>query len=1358
MLDYLIQQNLLDKALTMSSIIRKKGRNIYRKLRFSRSVDDLTTEFTSAFKKELSQLLEKPNYDDINDLEPDWTEFAEDLDDIHVVFQSEEEAIVSIADSIVSGSASNDQLKPSDRETLEVAVAEAYRQSISRFADRLSGTDLADVFETETTIKQSASIDEIDNRLGAITERLQRFNTESLRNIGIKKLDSFYFERNQPKKPKEAWLTRFTFADVESGYPLERQKPANSRTASRRPVHQEIIDRLNDGENLVVLGEGGSGKSTVCKRVACRWSQNSNRGPVFYRPSFATGVLNKPGNLEAAIESATDDVLIVIEDSTTADVRGIYDVASTYKSTSGVQFLFESRNENWSDYENLAGASNFKRIRRQFGEVSLPEIDERECQRAISHYEQVTGDSVELSPAELHAKVEQAGIGESLLLAYEISDPTPELEDDSGVTALEDDVHLAYESVQDIADGNKLSEVVALMINLLNAAELPTHAALLHSVGTDPEEHRTIEQTRESLSGTMFQQNKEILITPHKIWSELYIEIVLAENSTKLIQDYFKECINAIFQLCINENRRDVIREWSKNDPELVENISNNYDVLVNDLTRKLATIGQNNANFADLYGRSETWEFQFPDSCSPMTKAIWYRSQGERYLLKGEIESARSEFRQLQKITEETDFDQSEEKQRLKAIALNGFGTIALRLSEFESASEHYQDSLAIMQDINDVEGKAECLKNLALTTYHRGDYEQTEYYCTKALMFLEKINNTEIKSRVLLTLASVSISRNNFETAKNFIENSLTFSRKIGFTRGVAMSKSLFGRIKMREEKNDKAEAYYKQSLTLFNRIGDKSGRAKCLRNLSEIAIENFNLDAAEEYTEESLLIQEEQDDKQGQALCLVQRGSLEARKGNLATAKKDIKTAIELQRKVDDKHGVAQSLTYLANIEKNGGENKEARISYNKSLYLYRSVGDDHGRAYCYNHLGSIAKQLGELNKAEAYYNKSIDIYQEIGLRAKEADVLTSLGSLYKYMGDYEKAEKYYEKSKNINEEFGDRSSLAYNLNNMGTVSRRRSDFESSEEYHKKSIKIMREIGDRYGEALNLYNLGRVDRMRGELDSAEKYLEDALEIRREFDIPSGIASCKLNLGLVAKERGNLETAERKYKDCLEIYGDIGDAKGRAHTLGNLGNIASERGDLDEAESYIKESLEIKRDIEDRDGEATSLLNLGVIAKRRNNLDAAVQYYEQSLRISRELGERHRVGQIINNLGCIADKRNNLSEAQTRFEESLEIREEIGDTIGLAESASNLGTVADRRGMTGLAIDYFSKSLKLYKQADDYDDIYNIIDDLISVYARSSRFSEAVDTCEEGISIAREIDDYDKVEKYMLEKKLLP
>lgn len=186
--------------------------------------------------------------------------------------------------------------------------------------------------------------------------------------------------------------------------------------------------------------------------------------------------------------------------------------------------LLDARPAAWRDPE-IEGSSRLHDQHRRLGVVEMPALDSRECQRALEHYESLTETESGLTGDQLYEELQTADIGGPLMLAYRLTGPPSVDAGDRAVSAVHADVRGTYTTVDEWADGDDLPQTVAAMVNVLNAAELPVEAALVHALATDRDDHLTIERTLGFLEGTMLEQAPDGVRTPLRcgrrcIWSD----------------------------------------------------------------------------------------------------------------------------------------------------------------------------------------------------------------------------------------------------------------------------------------------------------------------------------------------------------------------------------------------------------------------------------------------------------------------------------------------------------------------------------------------------------------------------------------------------------------------------------------------------------------------------------------------------------------------------------------------------------------------------------------------------------------------------------------------------------------------
>lgn len=136
----------------------QKIRDILRRKRFSEEIDALTTEFATALKTTIADALGGEDREYSAELNYNWTTIAEELNELDVLFENEQEAIVRVTEAVGASLDIDLDAHPDLRGDIEAAVADAYQVPIREFANRVAGSDVADIFTPETNIELTATV------------------------------------------------------------------------------------------------------------------------------------------------------------------------------------------------------------------------------------------------------------------------------------------------------------------------------------------------------------------------------------------------------------------------------------------------------------------------------------------------------------------------------------------------------------------------------------------------------------------------------------------------------------------------------------------------------------------------------------------------------------------------------------------------------------------------------------------------------------------------------------------------------------------------------------------------------------------------------------------------------------------------------------------------------------------------------------------------------------------------------------------------------------------------------------------------------------------------------------------------
>jgi len=208
------------------------------------------------------------------------------------------------------------------KDCFNTSNVEAAQAMLLDFRDLIEAQQVHQVLEN--TLQIQTQLDDIDAELQRTRQELLKEFDErlhlDLRDEGFVRLTPAYFERD-PIEFESALLSGFSLVEVRAGYPIERKKTEGSSSVS-----EELVGQLQNGEDRTIVGAGGSGKSTVCKRVACQWYDDPETGPVFYRESGSAAAFESVGTLLSTIQDAEGHVLVVVEDAVRREAQSIYEV------------------------------------------------------------------------------------------------------------------------------------------------------------------------------------------------------------------------------------------------------------------------------------------------------------------------------------------------------------------------------------------------------------------------------------------------------------------------------------------------------------------------------------------------------------------------------------------------------------------------------------------------------------------------------------------------------------------------------------------------------------------------------------------------------------------------------------------------------------------------------------------------------------------------------------------------------------------------------------------------------------------------------------------------------------------------
>lgn len=417
------------------------------------------------------------------------------------------------------------------------------------------------------------SFDDISRSFDRLWEELRiRFNTvldANLQSEGFEFLSRNTFKA-EDINPSNGWRTSFSFAEIAQGYVLDREKPSET---GRINLTNEIVSKVSEGENIVLTGPPGAGKSTLAKQVATAF-HHDHQGIVFYREKTRRTKFEDTGSLNHRIRDLNKPVLVVVENALSNKSSKIFEILSEYgeksPSNNRVSFLFTSTEEKWRQGNKFSNDAREELYRQE--KVTLypiPSLDRIEYNRIANKFKGTVDYIGDPSADSLYEDLSHSGKatstnnvsivpGEMYLLSHKLSSYSSDIE--LGIfgakgTAIETEIEKFHQFLEDQED-IELAVKFGYLLHILNASEMKISRELIHAIGDDDKAHREIERLLDELKGGLiFEPSEGYLSSVHEIWSVYYLRSRIESNSS-ISSSIFEDVCNSLFRVVDTPSKR----------------------------------------------------------------------------------------------------------------------------------------------------------------------------------------------------------------------------------------------------------------------------------------------------------------------------------------------------------------------------------------------------------------------------------------------------------------------------------------------------------------------------------------------------------------------------------------------------------------------------------------------------------------------------------------------------------------------------------------------------------------------------------------------------------------------------------
>lgn len=864
---------------------------------------------------------------------------------------------------------------------------------------------------------------------------------------GFVRLSQEYFDTHSQAAPEVSWRTGFTLLEVRVGHAVDRYDDAG------RNLTEHLVEKLQTGTDHVVLGPPGAGKSTICMAVACEW-YNRGRGPVLYRERGTSDHIESTAMLEAYLRQIDGHALVVVEDAVRDEANAIFEVMQAIDTDQSVTFLLDSRTHQWRDPDSSALDARLDAYRRSTVEqITVPDFNERDCERFVSHYTDLIDDDLDMSGAELYAKVRKGTAtakgtdlpaGEALVMQHNLSrrfDAAPN-EDAQVPTALEEAVRRTYEELTD-ADAQFALDL-AVLIALLTAAGIPIADEYLHALAVD-DDHAAIDEAITLLKGRLIFTHDDLrrasstYRTRHETWALRFLKQVLDREPTHRAREQFGRCVTHLLALADDTDRRNRIQHHLSGRTPHLHQVEADPQGWADELIERIFGIGQTDASLSSLFGETGGDTIELPDACSvwmQLQQAYW---RGKMNRIHGDFDRAEREFRTLADLCEEIDIpdeavatavtpgflgntavndnEVASQRKHCRATVHRHLGQISAERKEFETAVEHYEEAILLFHKIDDQLGRANSLNGIGAVKFYQGDYDKAREHYENALTIAREFDNKKTKATCLNNLGIVAELRGDSDQAREYYEEALAIDRNLGDRKGQAYTLANLGTVTWNMGDYDNAHEYHKRSLMIKREFGDQPAEAKSLDNLGQIAEKQGDYDKAREYYEEAIAIKRDIGDHSQEAYSIGRLGMVACLQGDHELARDHLDQAREIFEDVGDRRRIAENDLKQAKLALAQDNLDQARDSAQVAYETLEDLEQPQEMAQCQHLLGRVAAAMDATAEAREHWQAALETFKTVNAPQDALTTIEELVEICQECDDDDQARKWLEQAQNI-----------------------------------------------------------------------------------------------------------------------------------------------------------------------------------------------------------------------------------------------------------------------------------------------------------------------------------------------------
>jgi len=317
---------------------------------------------------------------------------------------------------------------------------------------------------------------------------------------------------------------------------------------------------------------------------------------------------------------------------------------------------------------------------------------------------------------------------------------------------------------------------------------------------------------------------------------------------------------------------------------------------------------------------------------------------------------------------------------EKIEARLHSELGGIYGERGEYMRAREHFEHSLRLRTDVDDLPGMAASHNNLGYLWQLQSEYERAIEHYQRAEELARKINLRFVVIFANLNMAWALISLGAYASAEERCHEALVLSREINDQRNFALGYDILGLIAARQGQYERALEMYRQELQVHQMLGSVPQEGSTFANMAAVfnmkrdfdqaaTLAHLSLEKADELNAKRLKIE---------ALNILAEAALGT--GDSSHGEALAHAAVSLSNSIGSKHdaGIAYRLLGQATTA------RDARFAeyFMHSINLFEAMNDRFELGRTWAAYGIALQRAGNQNAARAYLKQAKDTFISIG----------------------------------------------------------------------------------------------------------------------------------------------------------------------------------------------------------------------------------------------------------------------------------------------------------------------------------------------------------------------------------------